>query len=121
MGVSVAIGMAVSEGTGMGVSVGAGVNVGARVSVGAVVEVGNMKSVAVAGAGVAERMRVGWTKVKNCGGVFASVEVMPSGVMLGNSTGVAVASVWVDSTAVVAVVVGRARGGADPQSNIPAQ
>jgi len=113
--------MAVSDGIGIGVSVGAGVKVGGRVSVGAVVEVGKMKSVAVAGAGVAERMRVGCTKVKNCPGVFASVEVMPNGVMLGNSTRVAVASVWVDSTAVVAVMVGRVRGGADPQSNIPAQ
>jgi hypothetical protein len=121
MGVSVAIGMVVFDGIGIGVFDGAGVSVGWGVSVGAVVEVGNTKSVAVAGAGVAERMRVGCTKVKNCGGVFASVEVIPSGVMLGNSTRVAVVSVWVESAAVVAVVVGRARGGADPQSNIPAQ
>jgi hypothetical protein len=115
------MGMAVSLGIGMGVSVGTGVNDGARVSDGAVVAVGKIKSVAVTGSGVAERKRVAGTKVKNCGGVFPSVEVIPSGVILGNCTGVAVASVRDGSTAVVAVVVGRARGGADPQSNIPAQ
>jgi hypothetical protein len=75
MGVSVAIGIAVSDGIGIAVFVGTGVNVGAEVSVGAIVEVGKMKSVAVTGRGVAERMRVGWTNVKNCPGVFASVDV----------------------------------------------
>src|SRR5690606_17887203 len=121
IGVSVSMGMAVSVGIGIGVSVGSGVNVGCGVRVGAVVEVGKMKSVAVAGTGVGERIRVGGTKVKNCPGVFASVAVIPIGVILGNSTGVVVGTVRVMDRSVVTVGVGRLRGGADPQSNIPAQ
>jgi hypothetical protein len=113
--------MVVSDGIGIGVSDGAVVNVGCGVSDGAMVDVEKMKSVAVAGCGVAESRRVGGTKVKNCPGVFASVDRSPSGVILGNRTRVAVAIVRVIGRPVVAVVVGRARGGADPQSNIPAQ
>lgn len=98
--------------------VGGGGCVGGSVSVGAKVDVGKMKSVAVAGRKVAVINRVGATKVKNCPGVFTSV---PSGVILGSWMRVAVTTVRVVSTAGVVAVIGRVRGGADPQSKIPAQ
>ena len=122
MGVSVSTGTAVSVGIGIAVSVGAGGSVGGGVSVGAVVDVGKTKSVAVGGINVAVMKRVGWTTVKNCPGVFASVGcVCGSGVMLGNDTRVFVAIERVGSVAAIVAVVLGARVGAEPQSSIPTQ
>jgi hypothetical protein len=118
IGVSDGSGIAVSIGIGVGSTVGGGASVGGDVSVGAIVEVGKTKSVAVGGGKVAVMKRVAGANVKNCPGVFASV---PSGVILGSWMRVAVASVRVGSAAGVVAVIGRVRGGADPQSRIPAQ